>query len=298
MNNPRVGTHINFTRDETLTEIILSLNDIVDGYKIPNFQIYLGERSGANMRTFSFKDMEDALDIINDRGFFVHSGLTNYLSSRANFRRFVERRVKHELRTVKLFPLSGVVIHPGTRNMKGEILELNETLDIVVDNIYKIFKDGDDDLGYLLLENAAGEGYKVFKNMEEMKYVIKKLEGKYDVNGHSIARNVKICLDTCHLFAAGDYNISKISEIKRFKRDFSKEIGLKYIKLIHLNDSRHDFGCRKDAHEIIGMGYIWKSPRILKAFFEEFKDIPYVCETKNFRECLPYIEKAKELMHN
>ena len=142
------------------------------------------------------------------------------------------------------------------------------------------------------------EYYKVFKNMEEMKYVIKKLEGKYDVNGQSIARNVKICIDTCHLFAAGDYNISKISEIKRFKRDFSKEIGLKYIKLIHLNDSRHDFGCRKDAHEIIGMGYIWKSPRILKAFFEEFKDIPYVCETKNFRECLPYIEKAKELMHN
>ena len=46
MNNPRVGTHINFTRDETLTEIILSLNDIADGYKVPNFQIYLGERSG------------------------------------------------------------------------------------------------------------------------------------------------------------------------------------------------------------------------------------------------------------
>ena len=62
MNNPRVGTHVNFTRDESLTEIILSLNDNIEGYKIPNFQIYLGERSGANMRSFSQRDMEDALE--------------------------------------------------------------------------------------------------------------------------------------------------------------------------------------------------------------------------------------------
>ena len=130
--NPRVGTHINFTSDETLTEIILSLNDLVEGYKIPNFQIYLGSRTGTNMRNFSKKDMEDSLDIIDNRGFFIHSGLTNYLSSRTNFRRFIERRVKQELRTVKLFPLSGVVVHPGTRNMAGIKLELEETLNIVV----------------------------------------------------------------------------------------------------------------------------------------------------------------------
>lgn len=295
--NPRVGTHINFTTEETLTEIILSLNDLVEGYNIPNFQIYLGSRTGANMRSFSKKDMEDSLDIIGNRGFFIHSGLTNYLSSRINFRRFVERRTKQELKTVKPFPLSGVVTHPGTKNSGGIIMELEETLDNIVDNIYKIYKEGNEDLGYLFLENAAGEGYKVFKNIDEMKYVIKKLEGKYDVNGQSIARNIKICIDTCHLFAAGDYNISKISEIKKFKKDFSKEIGMKYLKLIHLNDSKHEFGCRKDAHEIIGKGYLWKSPKILKAFFQEFKNIPYLCETRNFGECLPYIEKAKELLN-
>lgn len=296
--NPRVGTHINFTSEETLTEIILSLNDRIEGYTIPNFQIYLGSRTGANMRTFSKKDIEDSLDIIGNRGFFIHSGLTNYLSSRINFRRFVERRTKQELRTVFPFHLSGVVTHPGTRNSAGIIMELEETLDNIVDNIYKIYKDGHEDLGYLFLENAAGEGYKVFKNIEEMKYIIKKLEGKYDINGEPISRNIKICIDTCHLFAAGDYNISKISEIKRFKKDFTKEIGMKYLKLIHLNDSKHDFGCRKDAHEILGRGYIWKSPRILKAFFEEFKNIPYLCETRSFKECLPYIKKAKDLMNH
>ena len=71
---------------------------------------------------------------------------------------------------------------------------------------------------------------------------------------------------------------------------------MKYLKLIHLNDSKYEFGCRKDFHEVIGAGKIWRSPKVLKVFFQEFPDIPYVCETRSFRESMVFIEKAKRLL--
>tara|TARA_R110001592_G_scaffold202005_4_gene451263 strand:+ start:777 stop:1673 length:897 start_codon:yes stop_codon:yes gene_type:complete len=294
--NPKVGTHLNFSEEETLSDVILHLDDIVPGYKIPNFQVYLGKKNNCEIRKLSKEDIDISLRIIGNRGFFIHSSLINYLSNLENFRRYCKRRIITELRQVKKFPLAGVVIHPGSKNCRGVRLELTETLDNIIHSIVDIYQMGHEDLGYLYLENSAGEGSKVFKNMEEMKYIIKKLELFKDINGEPISNNVKICIDTCHLFAAGDYDLSKVSQIKKFKKDFSREIGMKYLKLIHLNDSKHEFGCRKDVHEILGKGYIWKSPRILKTFFEEFKNIPYVCETRSFKECVPMIEEAKELM--
>lgn len=294
--NPKVGTHISFTENENLVEAILDANDMVEGYKIPCYQLYLGPKTSCNVRKLSEDDINISKNLIGEKGFYIHSSMIAYLTNREGFRRYCKRRIVNELRHSKHFPVSGVVIHPGSRNSRGQRFELNEALDNVVHSVVDIYKEAPTDLGLLFLENAAGEGSKIFKNMEEMKYVIKKLELFKDVNGDPISKNVRICIDTCHLFAAGDYDLSKISQIKKFKKDFSREIGMKYLKLIHLNDSKHEFGCRKDVHEILGKGYIWKSPRILKTFFEEFKNINYVCETRSFKECVPFIEKAKELM--
>lgn len=295
--NPSVGTHLPHTKGMTITEIIMSLDNRVEGYRIPFFQIYLGDRTGGGLVPFEKEDVQEALEIIGKRGFFIHSGLSNYLSNQRNYRHYVKKRILTELRQVKLFPLSGVVIHPGTMNMGGVKFELNETLDLIVSTISDIYKDGNDDLGLLFLENAAGEGYKVFKNIDEMKYVIKKLEHIRDKNGNHISRNIRICIDTCHLFAAGAYDLSKTKEIRKFKKDFDREIGLNYLKLIHLNDSKYEFGCRKDFHENVGMGKIWKSPRILKVLFQEFPDVPYICETRNFSDSMNFIERAKRLLH-
>ena len=180
--NPRIGTHISHTSEMTLTSIIISLDTRVEDYKIPFFQMYLGDRTGGGMLPFEKDDIKEALEIIGKRGFFIHSGLSNYLSNERNYRHYVKRRILTELRQVKPFPLSGVIVHPGTMNMGGIKYELIETLDLIVRNISDLYQDGNRDLGLLFLENAAGEGYKVFKNIEEMKYVIKKLEHIRDRN--------------------------------------------------------------------------------------------------------------------
>ena len=295
--NPKIGTHLHFSQEETLADAILEIDDSIEDFKIQNYQLYLGAKNTCNVRKLTKEDIEISNRLIGDKGFFIHSSLINYLTNREAFRRYCKRRVVNELRHSKHFTNSGVVIHPGSRNSRGDRLELTEALDNVVHSVVDIYKEGGEGLGLLYLENSAGEGSKIFKNLEEMKYVIKKIENFKDVNGEFISRHIRICLDTCHLFAAGDYDLSKTSQIKKFKEDFSREIGLKYLKLIHLNDSKYEFGCRKDVHEILGRGKIWKSPRLLKTFFEEFKNIPYICETRSFQECVPFIEKSKELMN-
>ena len=71
----KIGTHISFTKDETLTDLILSLDDNIDV-----IQVYLGNKCGGESRVLDSKDVEEASKIIGKRGFFIHSCLTNYLS--------------------------------------------------------------------------------------------------------------------------------------------------------------------------------------------------------------------------
>ena len=236
-------------------------------------------------------------EVIGKRGFFIHSCLTNYLSCDKKFKQYCKRKIINELKHIAINShFLELVIHPGTCTSNKVKRDLKETLDTVVESVYQIYKDGTEGLGMLMLENCAGEGSKVPRNISEMKYIIQELEKKKDKHGHSIADHVGICIDTCHLFAAGDFDLSDGNEIVRFKKEFSKEIGLKYLRVIHLNDSKEKFGARKDRHEILGKGFIWKDPRLLAILFKLFKRVPFICETKSYPDCYLFIEKALKYM--
>lgn len=68
---------------------------------------------------------------------------------------------------------------------------------------------------------------------------------------------VGVCLDTCHTFAAG-YDISTKKGYESVMHDFERIIGFRYLKGIHLNDSKGELGCHLDRHENIGKGKIGK----------------------------------------
>lgn len=274
-----IGTHVSFTNKQTLTDLIKSLD-------INYFQIYLGPKIGGSGRVLEDEDVEEASRIIGKIGFFIHSCLTNYLSCNQKYKAYCKKKILNELRHVNKFPISGVVIHVGTCNLNKVKRDLYETLDLIVKNIEDLYSNPKE-LGYLFIENSAGEGAKVPRTLDEISYMIKKLE-----KNKSVIKKIRVCIDTCHLFAAGEYNISKSSEIIKFKKDFQKKVGLKYLKLIHLNDSKDEFGSRKDRHEILGKGKIWKSPKTLSTLFECFPNIPYICETKDFSEDLKFAKKA------
>ena len=163
---------------------------------------------------------------------------------------------------------TGVVIHPGS-NVNRELGHKK-----VAETINKInFSNPDQQL---LLENCAGEGNKLCKNLFEISKVLEMVD-------KSKQANVKVCIDTAHLWGEGDYNLSQIDEIDRFFSDFDRLIGLDRWYLLHLNDSGVPVGSKKDIHACLGEGYIWKkSFDSLHHLLNRCKEyqIPIVLETE------------------
>ncbi|XP_034564616.1 probable endonuclease 4 isoform X1 [Notolabrus celidotus] len=97
-----------------------------------------------------------------------------------------------------------------------------------------------------VLENMSGQGSTVGGTFPELKSIIDRVRDQ---------SRVGVCLDTCHAFAAG-YNLSAERGVKAMLKEFDEEVGLHYLKAIHLNDSKGKLGCNLDRHEDIGKGQI------------------------------------------
>lgn len=127
----------------------------------------------------------------------------------------------------------------------------------------------------ILLETSTGQGSEICHKIEDFAYFFKKLSRN---KNKEISNRFGICVDTCHIFAAG-YDLKTKSSVYMYIEAFEELIGLRYIYLIHLNDSKRELGSNIDRHENIGKGYIGKDGLI--EFVRYFKklNIPIVLET-------------------
>lgn len=155
----------------------------------------------------------------------------------------VIKSLEYELNTIREFGYNnGVVIHPG--NYKDRELGLKS----ISKSINKInFKKN----SMLLLENSAGQGCSLATTFKEIKDIISGID-------ECKLKHIGVCLDTAHIYGYGEYEISKCYEVKRMFKEFDEIIGLRNLKLLHLNDSKAVFGSKKDLHELIGEGNIWR----------------------------------------
>jgi deoxyribonuclease-4 len=120
----------------------------------------------------------------------------------------------------------------------------------------------------LLLENTSGTKNSMGGSFEEIAAII----------DAALSPNVGVCLDTCHLFAAG-YELRTPKGLQSTLEQFDQSIGLERLKLMHLNDSRGTFGSRLDRHEHIGLGEIGAVgfSGILRD--ESLQNLPMILET-------------------
>ena len=95
----------------------------------------------------------------------------------------------------------------------------------------------------ICLETMAGKGSEVGGNFQEIRAIINLVENKHLIG---------VCLDTCHIHDAG-YDVKNINGILK---EFDEIIGLKFLKVMHINDSKNQRGDKKDRHENIGYGHI------------------------------------------
>lgn len=126
-----------------------------------------------------------------------------------------------------------------------------------------------------VIENMAGAGNILGSTWEEIATIIKHVDNK---------DRVGVCLDTCHMFAAG-YDIRTRDTYEESIASFDRIVGLKYLKGMHINDSQGGgFNCKKDRHENIGLGEIGMAAFRFIVQDSRLAHIPLILETPTFEE--------------
>lgn len=120
-----------------------------------------------------------------------------------------------------------------------------------------------------VIENTAGQGSNMGFRFEHLAYIIDHVKDK---------SRVGVCIDTCHTFTAG-YDIRTKNVYEATFAEFEKVVGLKYLKALHLNDSKPDLGSHVDRHESIGKGRLGIEPFRFIMNDNRFEDIPIDLET-------------------
>ena len=187
---------------------------------------------------------------------------------------FSKNFIKKELARCDEMGITKMVLHPG--NAIGITKE--EGLDNIAAALNEIL-DGTTKC-LILLESMAGKGTECGRTIEELAYIINKVERKEQVG---------VCLDTCHLNDGG-YNIK---DFDSYLDEFDKQIGLDKIKCIHINDSKNEQGSHKDRHANFGIGTIGFDSLISVIYNERISNIPKILET-------PYIgdtDDSKERLY-
>jgi deoxyribonuclease-4 len=153
----------------------------------------------------------------------------------------IDSFVMELLRAEKL-GIPHLVTHPGSYTTTSEAAGLRRIID-ALDEAHRQTRGAKT---ITLLEVTAGQGTNLGHRFEHLATI---LDGVQDPD------RLAVCLDTCHLFAAG-YPLAPEKDYQATIKSLSKILGLKLVKAIHLNDSKRELGSRVDRHEHIGKGRI------------------------------------------
>ncbi len=176
-----------------------------------------------------------------------------------------------------------IIIHPGAHLGIGEddgIKNIVNSLDVILE------KTNEWPVG-IALETTAGQGTSIGCRFEHLSRII---------DGVKYKERIKVCIDTCHIFAAG-YDISTDKGYDVVMKEFDRIVGIDRLVCFHVNDCKKGLGSRVDRHEHIGKGALGQLPFRLLMNDERFADIPKIIETpkdkdmKNDRRNLAVLRK-------
>lgn len=174
---------------------------------------------------------------------------------------------KKELEYAREFGCDYFVLHVGKYK--------DTSVEIGISQIVKALNRLEPDLKktkvMLLLETVAGQGTEIGRTFEELNLIFERVD-------QNVLPYLGVCLDTCHIFAAG-YDIRTAAGVEKTVANIESTFGVDKIKLIHVNDSKGDLGDNLDRHEHLGLGKIGADG--LKKFLTHNKiaNIPKVIET-------------------
>jgi len=170
------------------------------------------------------------------------SYLINLGSPDRNLGRRSYRALRTEVERCDLLAIPDLVLHPGAHVGSG----LDAGMARIAGYLNRLCDDLPHSRTRVCLEGTAGAGTTIGSRFEELAWIADQVQDQ---------RRVSICLDTCHLFAAG-YDLVDAASWNRTVRDFDAIVGLGRLAVLHLNDSVGQRGSRRDRHAHIGAGCI------------------------------------------
>ena len=157
---------------------------------------------------------------------------------------------------------SGVIFHAGSHRGAG----YEAVFDQAVRAMEDVLKASPEDVS-LLIENSAGMGDHICSSFQEIGRLMKGVGSP----------QVKVCLDTQHLFAAG-FNIVTRDGLNQTMDEFDREIGLDNLVVVHANDSKTPLASAVDRHENIGEGHMGVEGFKVIMGHPAFRDVPFLLE--------------------
>ena len=265
-----IGSHVGFNKKD---QLLGSLKEALS-YGANTFMFYTGAPQNTNRGKIDDGLTLSALSLMKENNIdyskvIVHAPyIINLANGDVDKFSFSVRFLKEEIERCDLLRIKYMVLHPGSHvglgvdtGISNIIRGLNEVL--VGSNVT------------ILLETMAGKGTEIGRSFSEIKTIISGIDNK---------DRIGVCLDTCHLHDSG-YDISDFNSLLD---EFDKEIGLSYVKCVHVNDSKNICGSHKDRHENIGFGNIGFDNLVKVIYNSRLEAVPKILETPYVEEFPPY----------
>ncbi len=187
----------------------------------------------------------------------------NPSSSDAKVRDFAYRCLGEDIARMEYFPNQVYNLHPGSHVGQGVSVGTRQTTAL----LNELFTA--DQSTTVLLETMSGGGSEIGGTFEQIAELL---------SGVVRQEKMGVCLDTCHVFAAG-YDVR--NDFDGVLEQFDRIVGLHWLRAVHLNDSLFDIGCGKDRHARIGEGFIGLDSMRYIAHHETLAGLPMILETPN-----------------
>ncbi|QYK00618.1 deoxyribonuclease IV [Shewanella psychrotolerans] len=169
-----------------------------------------------------------------------------------------------ELQRCEQIGLSLLNFHPGSHlkqiSIDDCLARISESINITLEKTQGVTA---------VIENTAGQGSNLGHSFEQLAQIIDKVEDK---------SRVGICIDTCHMFAAG-YDLTTLDACKKSFALFDDIVGYQYLKAMHLNDSKTPLNSRVDRHQSLGAGFIGSEAFRFIMQLPATQHIPLILET-------------------
>ena len=276
-----IGAHLSIAKGMSVAV------DQVKGIDGNAFQFFTRNPRGGKARDILPPEMEEFRQRRLTDGVRCAVGHMPYTINLATNRPEIHAFGKTTLLTdLQRFDQAGVeylVLHPGSHLGDGSKAGIQR----IVDALTYVFSRYQGKNTRLLLETMAGQGTEIGGKLLELKEIF---------DGLDWPKNMGICLDSCHLFAAG-HDLTRTEGIDSLVDDLDQTLGLDRVKMMHLNDSKKGLGSHADRHARIGQGVLGVEGIGKIVNHPALKDLPFILETpvKDYQEYEEEIRLVRQL---